>query len=303
MFGEVSGGVLLDANLECYENATMLVHHIWLTGSGPADRSSNVADVRLPEEFKEHVDSWRTGIPGCLQVQWLNSDASKLVSAYKKSWFFYNKLETPVERADYLRMLILHTFGGVYVDVDMQALDLVLPHLIPERPINLLRSPLFTEMFQSCFMVAHEREHPFWLEVVARIESNVNAISASNPKGGVGTLMANPLTARYTRMAMTVFLTGPATLDKCIADAHVNNTHVSAFGCLSNALYRGPVAVHHEAGSWTWLPAFRRARAKSKALLRFSRFSFVGTVMAMWPTWIVVGAVLVAWVRNGGVVY
>mgnify|MGYP001330771686 CR=1 FL=1 len=273
------------------------VHHIWLTKKA----SSEDGESGVPEKFCGNVASWSTGVPNCVQVEWLNTDAMSLVSKYRKAWFFYKQLKTPVERSDYLRMLILHQFGGVYVDIDMQALKNVVPYLDPTRPINLLRSPLFTEMFQSCFLVSHKKNHPFWMEVATRIEDNVTAISSSKPDGLVGKLMCNPLTRYYTRMAMTVFLTGPATLDKCIANAHVKNMHIDAFSCLPASLYRGPVAVHHEAASWTWLPAFLEAKLKIQNAFKINRFSFFGTLLAMWPTWIVVGAVVAAWWKAGGV--
>lgn len=275
----------------------MHVHHIWLSNK-PLRKSG---ESGVPEKFHNYVASWSKGVPSCVQVEWLDSDAMSLVSEYRKAWFFCEQLKTPVERSDYLRMLILHKIGGIYVDIDMQALQNVVSYLEPERPINLLRSPLFTEMFQSCFLVAHEKKHPFWMEMATRIEDNVSAISSSKPEGLVGTLMSNPLTRYYTRMAMTVFLTGPATLDKCIANAHVNNMHIDAFACLPAVLYRGPIAVHHEAASWTWLPALVDFKRSVQRVFTIDRFSVFGTTIAMWHTWIFVGAVTVAWLRAGGV--
>ena len=284
--------------LKLQQDHLKYVHHIWLTKAMPC---SGNTEVTVPNQFCKNVASWSTGVPGCVQVEWLDVDASVLVSVFDKTWFFYNVLETPVERSDYLRMLILHKFGGIYVDIDMQAFDNVVPHLNPSRPINLLHSPLFTEMFQSCFLVSHEKEHPFWIEVAKRIEHNVTAISGSKPEGLVGRLMSSRLTRHYTRMSMTVFLTGPATLDKCIANAHVNNMHINAFGCLPDCLYRGPVAVHHEEASWTWLPSFLCAKAKVESLFKFDRFSFVGTLTVAWTTWIVVAVMVLSCVREGRV--
>ena len=292
----IRGRALLTRGNDEGEQAPSLryVHHIWLSGNRPP---KGEAENTIPIRFAQNIYSWRIGVPGCILVEWLNVDAFLLVSERNKASFFYDDLKTPVERSDYLRMLILHTFGGEYVDVDMEAFQSVVDYFDFSRPVNLLYSPLFSELFQSCFLVAHEKNYPFWIDVANRIEYNVLAMS--KPSHSVSILMSNPLTRYITRMAITVFLTGPATLDKCIAKAHLTNQYVDAFACLSKSLYCGPIAVHHEAGSWTYLSKFVEFKTRVRMLLKFDRFSLIGTLMMMWVTWLIIGVCILACIKHG----
>ena len=57
-------------------------------------------------------------------------------------------------------------------------------------------------------------------------------------------------------MALTVFLTGPPNLDRCIAASL--DGYGGTIAVLPDSCYTGPHAIHHEAGSWTVFPAVAR---------------------------------------------
>lgn len=219
------------------------VHVIWLTGP----RQS----TRLPAKFEHYVKSAENVYPKRKVVEWLNSDADEMVRRWGKRDFFYNVLKTPVERSDLLRMMILHDFGGIYADVDVEFLQ---PLPVLDKPVNLIKSPLFSENFQSCLMVANTRNHPLWKDVVERIEQNFRFLETHKQGAVVRRLLSNPVTARFARMAITVFLTGPPNIDRCICD-QLGGGYAGDVALLPDTCYCGPISVHHEAGSWTVFPA------------------------------------------------
>lgn len=221
-----------------------LVHYIWL--------SDGFDDSPTPSRFAPNLKSISVGMPDRQLVQWTDSDAAALVEDAGKSNFFFYSLQSPVERSDYLRMLLLHRFGGVYVDVDMMFQASVEPYIDKERAINLLPSPLFSETFQSCMLVANCSNHPFWNDVAESIEKSVRESKSEKAMGKpVLTLLSIPFVSRFTRMAIVVFLTGPGNLDRTMAISHAKGLYVNDIGVLDETLYCGPIAVHQQAASWT----------------------------------------------------
>jgi hypothetical protein len=224
------------------------VHVIWLT--------SNESDADVPDRFLQYWTRTKRTLSDLVPVVWRDSDARAIVAKWGNEDFFYRILKTPVERSDVLRMMILFYFGGVYVDVDMEVKQ-PLPLLV-EKPINLLRSPLFSEEFQSCMLVAHEPRHWLWAECVRKIESNFHNLQTRKESAVVRALLANWLSGGVTRMVLTVFMTGPPNIDRSIA-GRFDDCH-GQIGVLPDECYRGPLAVHHEMGSWTIFPGLARVR-------------------------------------------
>jgi hypothetical protein len=212
------------------------VHVIWLT--------SNESDADIPDRFSEYWARTKRTLSDLVPVVWRDSDARALVAKWGKEDFFYGTLTTPVERSDVLRMMILHDFAGVYVDVDMEV----------RRSLPLLVS----EEFQSCLLVANTPGHWLWVECVRKVEGNFHNLRTRKESAVVRALLANRITGRITRMVLTVFMTGPPNIDRSIA-GRFDDCH-GQIGVLSDECYRGPVAVHHEAGSWTIFPGLARVR-------------------------------------------
>lgn len=233
-------GKTLNHGLDC-------LHVIWLT----RDRS----DDGIPKRFLKLVESGRAVYPRHKHVFWGDSDARELVQRWGKEDFFYKVLRTPVERSDVLRMMVLHTFGGLYADIDVE-FKAPLP-LVTDKAVNLVRSPLFSEEFQSCLLVANSVNHPLWRDCVDRIERNFENIKTRKEGAVVRRLLGNPITGHFARMAITVFLTGPPNIDRCIAASL--DGYGGTIGVLPDSCYTGPHAVHHEAGSWTVFPTVASA--------------------------------------------
>ena len=224
------------------------VHVIWLTHDG--------SDVDIPKRFVPFWESAKRVFPSREHVVWRDQDARAMVCKWGNEAFFYDTLRTPLERSDVLRMMILYDFGGIYVDVDMEFKET--PPLLSDRPVNLLRSPLFSEEFQSCLLVANTVNHWLWKDCVVNIERNFSNLQERKEASVVKMLLANPITSRITRMVLTVFMTGPPNIDRAIA-ARFDDCY-GQIGILPDTCYEGPIAIHHEAGSWTIFPALAHLR-------------------------------------------
>ena len=72
-------------------------------------------------------------------------------------------------------------------------------------------------------------------------------------------------------------MTGPGNLDRCIA-SQLGAGYALEIGVLPSSCYNGPIAVHHEAGSWTPFPLLQAVATALDTLRRVCMGS---------PTWFV----------------
>jgi mannosyltransferase OCH1-like enzyme len=103
-----------------------LIHRIWLGGAVPMD----VAE-------RGHV--WAERNPGWEVRTWRDWELPAL-----RNQFWFDQASTPALRADIARLEMLHRFGGVYVDTDVE----------PLRPIE----PLIEDV--GCFLASEDDQ---WL--------------------------------------------------------------------------------------------------------------------------------------------
>jgi inositol phosphorylceramide mannosyltransferase catalytic subunit len=83
-----------------------ILHHIWL-GRDP-----------LPEEHKPWIESWKRHHPNWEHRLWTEDNLP--LNPLRPE--VLDRLRAPVERADILRLEILYTHGGVYLDTDLECL-------------------------------------------------------------------------------------------------------------------------------------------------------------------------------------
>lgn len=84
-----------------------IIHYCWF------------GDGQIPEENQAYIDEWKTVCPDYRIIKWneSNYDVNKVAfmreAAAAKNWAFI---------ADYARFDIINTYGGIYLDVDVQLL-------------------------------------------------------------------------------------------------------------------------------------------------------------------------------------
>jgi hypothetical protein len=87
-------------------------HWVWLGGEP------------LPDQFREWIDGWGRLHPGWERRVW--SDENK-PTLRNEDWFLGATVQS--QRADILSYELVHMFGGVYLDVDMECLKCIEPLL------------------------------------------------------------------------------------------------------------------------------------------------------------------------------
>jgi tetratricopeptide (TPR) repeat protein len=87
----------------------------------------------------------------------------------------YDGFELNIERVDAFKYLVIHALGGVYVDLDTQALQPLGPFLAEERLVFTQMAPVDEERpgslpFVANGFIAGAKQHPFLLNVLQRIQ-------------------------------------------------------------------------------------------------------------------------------------
>ncbi len=89
-----------------------VVHQIWYQG-----------EAQMPEKYRRFRDTWRRNHPGWEFVFW---DEARMRDFVRRdySWFAetFDGYPSDIQRIDSVRYLILNTFGGFYIDMDVESL-------------------------------------------------------------------------------------------------------------------------------------------------------------------------------------
>ena len=264
----------------------LLVHQSWIT-------------EEIPEKYRSLTKTWQ--FPEVRNVLWTDKGNLELIEHFYPMWLSqYKRLLDlpkssggPVMASDWARLLYLHKFGGIYVDLDYEA------HLPPPQwpvvqensvfqshrenaPIFFVNSPfLITEVMQNSLMYSPSSGHPFLYQVCKSIAQTLDFIE--NPycpddstvrKEGVSAAcptmnaFSNRWTKSVTWLLKTEQITGPPVLDKTYTQLSLsNNPDVRRvyslptneyFGTVgSNSIGPGKYATHWHANSWVTLNPVR----------------------------------------------
>lgn len=86
-------------------------HQIWL-GPNP-----------LPKEFEKYQKTWKKFHPGWEFLFWTEENLPEDLDRIE----IYEKLRSPVERSDLLRLEVVNKLGGIYIDTDFECIRSVEP--------------------------------------------------------------------------------------------------------------------------------------------------------------------------------
>ena len=112
---------LLDAvGTGALDPSTVVVHQTW---ARPGSDSYDCPHPDLRATWRRHHEH----MPNVTYVLWNDVDNARLVTDhYPELSNFYMSLPLFVNKLDFVRLLYLHRFGGVYVDVDYECKGCVL---------------------------------------------------------------------------------------------------------------------------------------------------------------------------------
>lgn len=136
-------------------------------------------DAEIPERYAGLCESWRRLNPGWERRLWTDRDLAELVEArYPALLALYKGYPENINRADLGRYLVLHSFGGVYADLDCECLKPLAP-LLDGAELALGLEPAvhgesgavaasgLTQVLCASF-IASAPGHPYWDAVLRR---------------------------------------------------------------------------------------------------------------------------------------
>lgn len=231
-----------------------VVHQSWKTERLPAGIISSC--------FR----SWSTHSPQALHVLWTDSDNLQLVhDHYPEFLEMYNNFPMGIMRADMVRVLYLHRFGGLYVDMDYEAKSDFFSQLPPAEKkgkkyasLYAVESPvLMLGVMENSMMVGTVQKHPFFYTVVEKIAEITNLInhpetcSQYNWSGCLALIpmFHNVFLGKFFYLLHLLDITGPNVLTKTyVTYLHKHwdlqllpkgDFHIS-----------GKITQHHQMNSW-----------------------------------------------------
>ncbi|CAE6484122.1 unnamed protein product [Rhizoctonia solani] len=161
------------------------------------------------------ADSWRLSYPGWEYVLWDDADNKELVRVlYPRLLATYEALPREIYRADFVRNLYMHAFGGIYADLDSEAVAPLEP-LLSASSERLAESPSTPVAFvgemvtasnpahavPNAFFAATTPGHPFWtvpIDFAVAWTSNWTAKKAQDEKPVDPEFVTGPVALRYS---------------------------------------------------------------------------------------------------------
>jgi len=217
----------------------------------------------IPPQWMALAQTWKRHHPDWDYRLWTDADSRRFMTThYPELLRAYDSCIYPIQRVDMLRYCLLHHFGGVYVDMDVECL----------RPIDGLIDG------RAMVISLEPPIHAAWLGVDSLIS---NAFVAARPGHGLledilANLAASPRTAKALRFPRDVFAsTGPLMLttryerrswpDVFVMDHHVVSPWAAgapqllsviagddqALSYRIGCLVKGVHAIHYWAHAWS----------------------------------------------------
>jgi len=139
-----------------------IIHQVWISRehAGP------------PATMSRWITSWQRVHPTWTVHFWTAGAIRALISSHYP-WLLqtYDRFDVVVKRADLARYLLLHRFGGVAVDIDLEALRPICGLLRPPsgqagagagRALQIAEHDVQRGLLSIGFMAASAPQHPLW---------------------------------------------------------------------------------------------------------------------------------------------
>lgn len=134
------------------------IHQIWTQGCD-----------RVPEKTKKYVDGWKKK-DGYTYMCWSDESIRELLKTYDASLIdIYNSFHLPQQRSDFGRYLILYLYGGIYIDMDIEAGSGSLDSLLDKNKI-VTGSGGHSGVTQS--FIGAAPSHPMFKDLIEHIRNS-----------------------------------------------------------------------------------------------------------------------------------
>ncbi len=230
-----------------------------MTASIPHVLHQTWKSAEVPAQWRLAYESWATMLPGWERRLWTDAENRQFVEAHYPSLLrTYDGYRYAIQRADAVRYCLLHHFGGVYVDLDLECLrpldDLVegVEGILVPEPAEQASQFGRATMLSNAFM-AFRPKHPLMLAVIEHLSSDTRGgISHIDVLETTGPLMLSDVFARHGSEGVTVLPAEVAfPLRAHSREATTLQNRTEGFEAIRNdAIARGAYAVHYWANSW-----------------------------------------------------
>ena len=137
-----------------------IIHQTWKTEN-------------IPKEYADFAESVKNNNPEYEYQLWTDEDNRNLIKD-TYPWFLdtYDSYKHGIERADAIRYFILYTYGGVYIDLDMECLKPI-DSLLQEGEIflSLEAGPSIKNQVVSNAFMASNQGNLFFYHIMTHLES------------------------------------------------------------------------------------------------------------------------------------
>ncbi|CAE6443452.1 unnamed protein product, partial [Rhizoctonia solani] len=180
----------------------------------------------IPSAYHSLVTSWRSTYSNWTYVLWDNDNNRALVETFYPEWLkAYEALPSDIYRADFSRNLYMHAFGGIYADVDSEAvapLDLLVKAQRSTGAPTAFLGAMETSSHDlhgipNAFMAASAPGHPLWLVAAqdtvdwARARSWDRSIPAPGPEYVSGSVSLRRSIINYSPSVLETPIGGGST--------------------------------------------------------------------------------------------
>jgi mannosyltransferase OCH1-like enzyme len=126
----------------------------------------------LPQHWKEVPESWKRNNEEWTYMFWSDDDCRNLVKTRFPTFLpLFDSYEYPIQRADAIRPMIMHTYGGIYCDMDMFCKKPIDDLFYEDSEVYLLRTPNAGIITNCC--MASKPKSSFWLHVIDLMKENI----------------------------------------------------------------------------------------------------------------------------------
>lgn len=226
-----------------------IIHQSWKTDN-------------IPEHWRELQKSWRIFHPAHDYHFWTDDDNRAFVLRHHPEHRdLYDGYALDIHRAEFARYLILRHFGGVYVDMDFEALrpidDLIAGAELLfglEPASHAARAPVrergLDRIVCNAF-IASAPKHPFWDHLLACLQT---AKDEANVLDATGPFLLTRACNAYAGGENIVY--APASLLYPLDNEETRRLDADAMRAKTKDAY----AIHHWSGSWLRDSLVKRAR-------------------------------------------
>jgi hypothetical protein len=203
--------------------------------------------------------SWSQKHGDALHVLWTDEDNDRLVKEHYQDFqaLYFNTLLSKVQRSDIARIMYLHRYGGVYVDLDYEARENLFAHLPDTKAeILIVRSPTMLQaVMQNSLMIAKAPKQEFWTKVLLSTAETISSIDnppecSKDPQSGCDDfgMFRNPVTQKIANVIFSGFMTGPAVLDRTVSLYQNPSWRVELLPL--KEFFVGSIAKHYQLSTW-----------------------------------------------------